>query len=240
MPKSSHTARPAAVAIAPEIAPRPAEPGWAKPLRTATAAVEEAVQRHRHALDRLPVVRQEVDEASRSLAREEAAEPLQYAGCATDGAIAARKRLEGAEAEHAKARRIVAALAEAVAEKRGALAPIAQAALPKMAAWGDAQMQALDARFHAAVEAAAAVVAEAMAFADGAGIAHLLPVLDRMRLPGSLMRSDTMLSIGAAQGRLPPQSTQASDQAATLWALLTAARVAAEPATASTATREAA
>lgn len=239
--QASATPRRGTVPIAQELATlRQADPPWAAELRGAVDRLAETDQRYKHALARLPVAQAAVFEASLALARAEAAEPVEAAGVSVNGVEAAHQRLVAAEAEVARAERIVTALAEAVEERREALRPLIEPGLVGMAQWTDGALAGLDAEFIAAMEHAANIAARAAALIEASGADHLLSPFLRLRLPMSLTRSDAILAIGQQQGKHSPQETDASTQAGRLRMLLDAARAAAEPVVSTTSNKKAA
>ncbi|MBR0650452.1 hypothetical protein GXW78_12320 [Roseomonas terrae] len=198
------------------------------PLRAALGALRDVEQRHRHAQDRLLVVRREVADARAALAREEAAGPIDGNGRSVDVTVAAGDRLNAAEVEAARMSRITAALGEQAETARAALGPLIEVGRVGSIEWLDTELVAIDREYRAAADATMSIIARFVAVADQAGALHLTEAAIRLRLVRSLLDSgEGVMEIGSMLGMTPPVASPTSEQAADLRRLLDTARTAA-------------
>lgn len=222
---------PATAPVVEKIAAPSVDLPWAGALLLGLAQLEKVKARRRHAADRVPLTQAAVTDATVALARAEASGPLEYSGVSCDGEAVARERLEAAELEAARARRIADALADAVEERRGSLRPLVEPGREGLTEWVEGELEALNTEFAAAIEFAVSIAAKAVALADASGATYLADPLMRARWPASLMRAEVAMRIGTLQGMTAPEATPQSARAGRLRALLEAARAAAEPVT---------
>lgn len=221
---SPDTARAATVSAVSKASTRPADPAWAAAIRAGLEVLRAAEQRHQHALDRLPLVREAEDDTRRAFAAVEAAADF---GQGTDADMAhARQRAEAAEAERAKSERIAAGLAAVVEQHRDAVRPLVEPGRVGLMQWVEAELTTLDAEYTLAIEHTADIIARAVSVVDAVGATHLNDPLLRIRLPASLLRPTTALQVGSLVGMIQPAEGPASEHGDRLRALLDAARLA--------------
>jgi hypothetical protein len=125
---------------------------------------------------------------------------------------AAETGADRAEAARARQEDLVAGLRDAVEERAAALPVLITVAERAIEDAAEARLANLNALFGRHVAGAAKAAAEAFAVADAAGLDHRLGLLLRLRLPRSLLRSDTLPARVALDGddATPPLASDES------------------------------